>query len=249
MATYSYRNIRPDDQLITDSTTGVIVGIRSAQGITEKLFFDAASPPTLSTLVIGTSTNNTTFEADGTMVLNGTATIWDDVVSSGINLQQAGPGVSINGIESTVDFIATSNLSDYVFLNVQMPHRWKVGSVVHPHIHYPQDIAGVPNWLFQYRWQKLGGTKTTAWTYLKCNTAALTYTAGTINQIAKTAVGITPPTGSAISDVLQLRVIRDVVNGSAQFAGADPINAVVALDSIDVHFEADGLGSHSEYTK
>ena len=246
---YSYRNIRPDDQLITDASTGLIVGIRSAQGIAEKLFFDASTPPTLASLVVGTPTNNTTIETDGTIILNGAATVFDDVVSSGISLQQQGPGVSINTVESTVDFLTSANLSDYIFLNVQIPHRWKVGSVVYPHIHYPQDISGVPNWLFQYRWQKLGGAKATSWTYLKCNTPAITYTAGTINQIAKTAAGITPPSGAAISDVLQLRVIRDFANGSAQFSGTDSINAVVSLDSIDVHIEFDSFGSHSEYTK
>lgn len=201
------------------------------------------------TLTVGTATNNVTFATDGTMTLNGTATTFDDVVGPAVSLRQSGPGLSTNVTESTLEFLATSDLSDYVYTNVQLPHKWKVGSVIYPHIHYPQIISSQPNFLIQYRWQKLGGAKVTAWTSLKCNTPTFTYTAGTLNQLVHTAAGITPPTGSAISDVVQFRVLRDNANGSGVFAGADPIAAVVSLDSFDVHVEMDTLGSTSEFTK
>lgn len=181
--------------------------------------------------------------------LSGNPSIFDDAIGDGVSLRIQGPGVSANVTESTVDYLTTADLSDYIYTNVQLSHRWKLGSVLRPHIHYPQIIATIPNWLIQYRWQLLGGVKATAWTSLKCTAPAFTYTAGALNQIVHTVAGITPPVGAGISDVVQFRIIRDNANGSGVFAGADPVNAVVSLSSFDVHMEFDSLGSRQEYVK
>lgn len=209
-----------------------------------------AGLPRLKTLSIGTASNNASFAADGTLTLAGTATVFDDFVGAGISLRISGPGLSANITESTLEFLATSDLSDYIYTNVQLTHKWMLSSVIYPHIHYPQIIAAVPNFLLQYRWQKLGSLKTTAWTSLKCNIPAFTYTPSTaLNQLVHTAAGITPPAGAAISDIVQFRILRDNANASGVFAGADPIAAVVSLDSFDVHIETDTLGSRTEFAK
>lgn len=49
--------------------------------------------------------------------------------------------------------------------------------------------------------------------------------------------------------MIQFRVLRDNANASGVFAGADPIAAVVSLDSFDVHIETDTLGSRTQFTK
>lgn len=203
-----------------------------------------------STAHIGDSTNYSEFADDGTLTMYGTATTFDDVVGPAVSLRISGPGLSANVTESTLEYLTTADLSDYIYTNVQLPHKWKVGSVIYPHIHYPQIIAAQPNFLVQYRWQKLGGIKVTAWTSLKCNTPLFTYTPSTtLNQLVTTVAGITPPTGSGISDVVQFRVLRDNANASGVFAGADPIAAVVSLDSFDIHVETDTLGSRNEFAK
>jgi hypothetical protein len=194
----------------------------------------------------GSATNYLQIDASGNLTLVGTATVFDDEKGDVLSLRVEGPGVSANVTESTVDFVRSANLSDYIYTNVQMSHRWKIGSVVYPHIHYFQTVAGIPNFLLQYRWQKNGGAKTTAWTNYKCNTAAFTYTTGTIHQIAHDS-GITPPAGSSLSDIIQFRIIRDVANSSGLFAGTDPDGSVVGIISFDVHTERDKLGSNSEY--
>ena len=195
----------------------------------------------------GSLTDYLQIDASGHLTLVGNATVFDDEKGDILSLRVEGPGVSANVTESTVDFLRTANLSDYIYTNVQMSHRWKIGSVVYPHIHYFQTVAGIPNFLLQYRWQTNGGVKTTAWTNYKCNTAAFTYTAGTIHQIAHDS-GITPPVGSGLSDIIQFRIIRDVANSSGVFAGTDPDGSVVGIISFDVHTERDKLGSNSEYT-
>jgi hypothetical protein len=129
-----------------------------------------------------------------------------------------------------------------------MPHSWKLGSVVHPHIHYRQTAAAIPNFLLQYRWQVNGQAETTAWTNYICNVAAYPYTSGNINQIVHDG-GITPPIGATISDIVEFRVLRDNGNTSGLFAGADALSATVRVKFFDVHYEIDTLGSNTEYVK
>lgn len=197
----------------------------------------------------GDSTNNTTIEADGTIKFNGTATVWDDVKFDALSLQQTGSGISVNTAESTVDYLTSANQADYMIASPQFPHAMKAGSNVFPHIHWTQTQANVPNFAIQYRWQINGGAKTTAWTAIKCNTTAFTYVSGSLNQICKPAAGITPPVGYNISDILQMRIIRDTTNALGLAYGADPYTATVGVLSVDVHCELDGFGSRTEYTK
>ncbi len=207
------------------------------------VFKDGAS------IKIGTSANNVEFKPDGTVKLNGSATIYDDVTYDAISLQETGPGVSVNKTESSVDYISTANNLDYMMANPQMPHAREIGSKIYPHIHFWQASNAVPNFALQYRWQVNGGTKTTAWTAIKCNTLAFTYVTGTLNQIAKVETGIVAPLGDNISDIVQFRIIRDTTNALGLAYGADPYVGTVSVVQFDVHVVKDSLGSAEEYVK
>lgn len=199
--------------------------------------------------VFGTATDNATFEADGTLILNGAATVFRDEKNDVLNLKVAGTGVSINPTESTADFSSASDLSDYLYVNVQMNHDRKLTSAIYPHIHYFTASANVPNFLLEYRWQINGGRKATSWTRLKCNTKAFTYVSGTINQIAVSAA-IAAPSGDDvdnISDIVQFRIYRDNANTSGLFTGSDAADSVVSVISFDIHIEIDSMGSREEY--
>lgn len=196
----------------------------------------------------GDGTNYTEFESDGTYKAVGTATTFDDLLGDITQVKTSGPGVSLDTTESSVDFTTASNLSDYIIINYQITHRWKVGSSIYPHLHFWQNSNAVPNFLIQYRWQSNGSAKTTAWTNYKCNTLAFSYTSGTINNIAYGAA-ITPPVGAMLSDVLQFRILRDNANTSGVFTGADTYAGNAEITSADIHLEMDTLGSRSEYAK
>lgn len=194
--------------------------------------------------------NYTEFELDGTMKLNGNATVFDDLTGDITRTKTAGSRVTINDVENTVDFTSAAITTDYLFLNYQTSHKMKLGSNIYPHIHWEQASANTPNWLIQYRWQKQGQAKTTAWTNYKCTSAAnaFTYVSGTLNQISYGAA-LTPPVGYALSDIIEIRVIRDTNNTSTLFAGADPYSGTVSITAVDIHYEQDTLGSRQEYVK
>jgi hypothetical protein len=201
------------------------------------------------TLQVGGTVNYAQFESDGTLAFHGTATVWDDLLGAAINLQQQGPGVSSNLTEGQVEFTTAANLSDYLLDTQQLSHAWN-GGTIYPHLHAWQTTSAAPNWLIQYRWQKMNAAKVTAWTNLKCNSPVFTYPgSGTFHQLFNTAAGITPPSGAGISDCIQYRILRDNANTSTVFAGADPVAATAAVISFDTHIEKNTLGSRDITSK
>jgi len=196
------------------------------------------------------SFGDTTFETDGTMVADSDATCFRDELNDLIKSASQNPSSHLvyDYTEGTLDFKNNCDLNDWALMNVQINHDWKVGSDVEPHVHWFQNQDVIPNWLIQYRWQKECESKTTSWTNLEWQSNACTYVSGTINQI--TSFGnITPPTNYGISDILQLRLLRDVANASTLFSTTDTYSGDAEATSFDVHIEVDMLGSHGRYIK
>jgi hypothetical protein len=205
---------------------------------------------TPETARIGGETNNTSFDSAGHQTMNGTATVFKDELQSLLLQLKNNPSdnLVVNVAEGTLDYKDSATTADYAVMNVQINHDWKIGSIVYPHLHWFQSQAGVPNWLIQYRWQINGEAKTTSWTNYPLNTQVFTYTSGTIMQISHNS-GLTPPEGAGLSDILQLRLIRDSNNTSTEFAGNDPVTGNVSTVNLDVHYEINSIGSDEEYVK
>lgn len=185
---------------------------------------------------------------DGTITLVGNATVWDDITPGIAASKTSGPGVSFNTTEITLEFVSNADLNDWALLPFQLSHRVKAGSSIYPHIHWEQTQNIIPNWLIRYRWQRNGQSKTTSWSNYRCNIPAFTYISGTLNQICYGAA-IPAPTDYGISDILQLRVLRDNTNASGVFTGADTYSGTASITSFDPHVEFDTLGSKTEYSK
>lgn len=213
---------------------------------THMVWLDASA----DVLYLGGQTNGIKIYKGGRIELIGTATVFDDLPTPliGQRLESPSSHIVINAAEAALEFKTSCDLTDYVIAVPQITHRWKLGSVLGLHLHWEQTSATMPNWLLQYRWQKQGQAKTTAWTSLKWVSNAFTYASGTLNQI--TGFGtITPPVGYNLSDILDIRILRDVANGSGLFSGADALAVSVLAKSFDPHVEIDSLGSDTEYAK
>lgn len=207
--------------------------------------------PWTAPIKIGTALNYTEFEEDGTIHAVGAATMFKDLLQAliGQGLNNPGGRIVLNYAEATVQFANNTTLSDYVVMPIQVNHDWLLGSDLGPHVHWEQTSSDVPNWLIQHRWQKQGQAKTTAWTSAAWDSNAFTYTSGTFNQITGFP-DITPPTGyGEVSDIVQVRLIRDVSNASGLFSGTDPIATAVQASSFDLHYEIDSYGSRLHYAK
>lgn len=215
---------------------------------------DPALPTSIAALIaqFGTPPDYTEFEADGTMVARGDATTWRDELQPliGSRLESPASDIQINIPEGSVTFEASARYpTDYAVVVLQINHDWELGSNVHVHIHWWQVIVEVANWLIATRWQKQGGAKTTAWTNSIISANAYAWTAGTLNQITE-FTPIVPPVGyGEVSDILQIRLFRDVTNVSGLFAGAEAAPADIDVVNLDAHIKTDTLGSREEYVK
>lgn len=198
------------------------------------------------TVKIGTAANYVKITPDGHITFEGAATVFDDLLGDITKLKVVGTGITENAAENTIGFLTNANLLDYVYSSYQLSHTFKPNSVLKPHLHYHQTQLNIPNFLIQYRWQINGQPKTTAWTNYICNIPVFTYTSGTLNQILHGA-GITPPVNHSMSDILQIRFLRDNVNTTGLFTGIDLVNETVFITSADIHIEIYNNGSNTEY--
>lgn len=249
---YYFKNIGTGTATITGTVDG-ITNPTLKQYMTMHIAWDGTSwiivNGSNTTAKFGDSINISLFERDGTLVFENDARTYRDELGDVSRLRVVGVGINQNDTESTMDFLTSANLSDYLWANVQLNHDRDLSTNIYPHIHWFQVENNVPNFLLEYRWQINGGSKTTSWTRIKCNTAVHTYSSGTIHQICKTTSGISVPVGTTLSDILQVRILRDNGNTSTLFTGADPYSTTAPVMSFDVHIVTNTIGSRTEYSK
>ena len=196
--------------------------------------------------------NYTQFEGDGTMRALGLATCYRDELQSLISTTLTSPSGDfvLNAAECSITAKTSARYpSDYLSTNLQINHDWSPGTAIFPHLHWWQTTANTPNWLIEYRWQKQGSTKTTAWTPIKWSSNAFVWAAGTLNQITIFSSIAAPAGYGQVSDIVQFKIYRDYTDVSGLFLAGDPVNASQDLVNFDTHIQVDTLGSRQEYIK
>ena len=188
-------------------------------------------------------------ESDGTFILFGDATRWDDLEGSLIAKQLTSPAgrIDYNFTELTADFQNNAIYpTDLIAIVSQVRHRYELGTDLKPHLHFIQNQNTVPNWLISYRVIENGGT-VGAFALATWDSLMFTYPgAGSILQIAEFPV----ITGLMdLSFAIDVKLFRDTTNVSGLFAGADPYVGDAAAKFFDVHFRNDSLGSREEDVK
>jgi len=179
---------------------------RACELLNHAIYDNVSGQSIVAPLTIGDGAGNqSVIESDGSLLFEGTATVFIDELGAltGQRLESPSSHIVTNNAEAAVTFKTTCDTTDYIVMPVQINHFWKMGSVVFPHIHWNQTTAATPNWMFQYRWQINGTTKTTAWLSFAYEDSEFTYVSGTLNQITDFPT-ITPPVGYGISDILQM---------------------------------------------
>lgn len=130
-----------------------------------------------------------------------------------------------------------NDTSEYVWITVQLPHRWLVGSTIEPHLHYIQNANTQPVFRMEYKWTNIGDAVSGSLTTLDLNTNNLPYTSGSIHQILNGASisGV----GKTISSILDIKLYRidNVYVGD------------LLAKQFDIHIQVDGFGSQEEYIK
>lgn len=221
------RNIQDDiDTGINDmpskTSTNIFSSSNTFQGVTR----------------FGSDTDNATFAVDGSLTLSGAATMWSGMQISLTSGKQ--------GSTSKPDFDYTNNgylfpqndATEIVYASCRLPNSWKIGSSIHPHIHWQQSAATGVVWKLDYKWFNLGDAVPAAWTTITLATTSYTYVSGNLNQVSSSAAVI-DGTGKTLSSVMLLKLYRD----------DNTTTGDVLAYQLDIQFEMDSLGSRTEYVK
>jgi hypothetical protein len=189
-----------------------------------------------STGKFGIGSDNVELNNEG-ITLNGDAIQFNDMVFSALQSKQGA------NLKPDFDFTEVGALfpqndtSEILYIIAQLPHSYKEGSTVYPHVHYRQTSALVPIFKIDYKWFNIGEQIPANFTTLEMDTVAIPYTSGSIQQI-NNGVSISG-IGKKISSIMLIKLYRDdnIVNGD------------VLTYQFDIHHEIDSFGSKQEYIK
>ena len=154
-------------------------------------------------------------------------------------------GDSSQGVFS---YLFSASTEEELYFMVQMPHAWKQGTALHPHVHWSPVANGSAgqkvSWGLEYSVAEIGPTfGDTTIIYGDTTTPDETLVADRhylteLSYISMSSV-------DSVSTMLVCRVFRDATGGG----GTDDYANDAALLEIDFHYEIDSMGSDSEYTK
>ena len=200
---------------------------------------------------VGGAVNKSTFEADGTLKFEGDATVWNDkmVSLSGAKIPAANAPnwakITDDGAGSTGVFGWHFDDSEYIEFHIQMPHDWKEGSRIYPHVHFECTSDVDPTDKFdlelEYFWVDINVDRPANTTLVnrECETGVNT---DTMHQIVGIPAAGIDGTGHTISSVLMCRLERVA-------AGADNYADQIIFKSVDIHYEVDTAGSRQALSK
>lgn len=153
-----------------------------------------------------------------------------------------------NDAEGAYYYKDTADSTDYIWTNIQLNHDRQLGATMEAHLHWWQLGTSNPNWVIQYRYQMQGGLKRVDWNNLAIEGNAFTGGSSLINQISS-FTNILPPASDGLSDMLQVRIVRDTVNGLSMYSGNDVVTGDVYIVGFDIHKPCDSNGSNQIYVK
>lgn len=167
-------------------------------------------------------------------------TFFDDLrfPAAGINP----PGAASDPARDTTDgrLVFSASAVNIIAIQAQMPHNWKQGSTIHPHIHWSPTSTHTGNvlWEVKYKIANVNGVFPGSWTTL----TSLDAGAGVADthQIAGD-MDITM-TGKKFSCMLLMLVSRLGDDETDTYTGTAKLNEV------DIHYEVQGFGTREEYS-
>lgn len=189
-------------------------------------------------------------EWQGTWTGTPTDTVWDDIRVSANTIRFLGLGADPSwsqfqddggGSNGVYAFSFSSGSDEEVTFSVQIPHSYKEGSTIYPHVHWaPSNAnAGGVTWALEYTWSNINGTFPNTSTMLFQDSTDST---AHKHHMATNATGI-DGTGKTISSMIMCRLYRDVSDPN------DTYGSNAFLLEFDIHFEMDTAGSQQVASK
>ena len=198
------------------------------------LRLDAANSPVSGPLRIGTGANYVEIAADGSITLHGTATSYDDLRFPATAINPAGAPSAMTFDTVNIGFSAANGQTQVIAIIAQMPHEWKAGSTIEPHVHWQPTSTNTGSvlWRMEYKWTNIEDTEPGAYTVLN----ALDPADGITFKHQYASFGGISGAGKTASSILTILISR--IGGDA----TDTYTGAALLKEFDIHYEIDKLG-------
>lgn len=177
--------------------------------------------------------------------------VTDDLRFPATSINPTGPGTAA-GVSANTGHLTSPSTNDAVCsLTAQMPHEWKEGSPIEPHVHWYKADAGAGNvkWKIEYKMANVGdvfpGNDTTGWTELTAYEVidVITGDQATAYRSMITTFGEVDMTGISISAQSWIHISRIPGDAEDDYAGT------ARLMEFDIHYLKDSNGSINPYNK
>lgn len=169
--------------------------------------------------------------------------------SSWEDLRVPATGISVGGFisaptkQTNTGFLLFNDAAlNAVGILIQMPHAWKVGSAIRPHVHWAKttDAPGDVTWTMNYSWWGLGEVQPAG--SAAADAVPINDPLSTQKQVISNFPEI-DGTGKDISYLIFVNLLRNGVDASDTYAGP------AVLYEFDIHYQIDSFGSNEEFTK
>ena len=211
------------------------------------------SPNTL--YEFGVTTSYFRISASGTLTLGGSASVWDDLRFPATASKLGGskdPGFSLfkfngTGSQGVFTYWFDESTEEEVYLIAQMPHGWKLGSLVYPHVHWTpaSNGTGTVSWGLEYTWGSINSLfSPTSINYANATTVGFANISGSIHYM--TELPALTGTSQGLSSMLAMRLFRNATGGGGS---GDSYPHDAGLLEFDIHYEIDAFGSNERNTK
>jgi len=176
-------------------------------------------------------------------------TRWDDlrvVLDNGSDAASIGYLSGSSGPQ--IWYFRDNGTVEAMSFTVQLPHSWKEGTTIYPHLHWVPKASesGNVEWNFEYTWANYDPVTPQVFPAITTSTVVSTgpFTANShrITALTSANAGI-DGTGKKISSILICRIWRNSANAS------DTYNDYAGVLFVDFHIQIDGWGSREEYIK
>ncbi|MBK6936810.1 MAG: hypothetical protein IPH18_07890 [Chitinophagaceae bacterium] len=246
---------------IVNSAKGLLIPRVSLSAITDA---STISNPATSLLVYNTNASMTGAYAAGTGYYYNAGTsgspLWRRLVGDGetrwddlrVTLDKGSNSAALDYLTGSsgpqIWYFRNNQGVESMSFTVQLPHSWKEGTTIYPHLHWsPKSSAsGNVEWNLEYSWANYDASTPQVFPAITTSTvvAAGAFTANThtITPLIAGNAGI-DGAGKKISSILICRLWRNSGNT------ADTYNADAGVLFVDFHIQIDSWGSREEYIK
>jgi hypothetical protein len=170
---------------------------------------------------------------------------WDDIITPGFALGtgNAAPAlVSFSPVTNmrVYGFSGTNSTPDELFAFFELPHGYKEGTDLYPHVHWQPNDNNVANvkWQVAYAIAPVGGNFT-----VTGSSAGVEATVDSTSHLLTTLAPVIPGLNLKIGSIIACRLFRDATDPQDTYTG------LANLLSFGIHFQKDSLGSRQIATK